>query len=385
MKELWTLQLEDIDLSAVVEDDTDESSGFNSQSDSSQTSRRVELRVLSMIELLAILYTAMTIIRAPVTVGDIYRWISDGELLYYQSSTCVPRELREYMPFRLQERLDPEVMKPSHLHRTIRRKLKFYEGHGLQLPEINTTVILYRWIEALALPLEVYVCTKRLTQLCSQISFSAKSQMYRSPEVLLMTLLIVAVKMLFPFEETGIKPQSPEDLAVLRLDWKDWLTKPKKSIFERSLTATAEDCLRMEEEDLDQYLDWYQQYMASEEISHATKQASFRHAMKSKFPVDRPRADVMDSELPVASDQLRRMSQHLTFPYFLWQQDHRVEESYSQFHDLDELRKEGNEVPARLYELAAKLCAVELDKFIKVVVSVEKKVLRYKKPADSSE
>ncbi|KAI4157427.1 MAG: hypothetical protein LQ342_008305 [Letrouitia transgressa] len=83
-----------------------------------------------------------------------------------------------------------------------------------------------------------------------------------------MALLIIAVKIFFPFDSLERQPRSVVDPGVVSLDWAKWVDAQKG--YEEGVTSkgniargdeinvTAEKVFSMSGEQLDQYLDWYE-------------------------------------------------------------------------------------------------------------------------------
>ena len=92
------------------------------------------------------------------------------------------------------------------------------------------------------------------------------------PEAQLMALVVFATKLGYPFDSDVVKrhPRSLSEPAALRFDWKKWveLRKQGSSLAERGSklpllegqesNITDADIFKMSNEQLDQYMDWYQ-------------------------------------------------------------------------------------------------------------------------------
>ena len=93
------------------------------------------------------------------------------------------------------------------------------------------------------------------------------------PETQLMALVIVATKLLFPFDSGIVEryPKSLNDAGVIRLDWEEWLNA-KMAFDEATSSANSDamikggakmalkdtDILELTDDGLDEYMDWYQ-------------------------------------------------------------------------------------------------------------------------------
>lgn len=117
--------------------------------------------------------------------------------------------------------------------------------------------------------MEVYVYAERVVPLLRlDLCFSATANTpFKDPETLLVASIVLAVKLLYPLSEdrrysTG-NNETPS-LGGLRLDWTQWAesyknqnhgTDPGRD-FEKTTSADVYD---MTYEDMDSYLDWYQE------------------------------------------------------------------------------------------------------------------------------
>ena len=84
-----------------------------------------------------------------------------------------------------------------------------------------------------------------------------------------MALLIVSVKLYYPFDDLHRSPRSPTEPAVFTIDWNKW-----NKVYENSeesqytsgvkvgkqdvVNVTEKDVFNMTNDELDKYMDWYQ-------------------------------------------------------------------------------------------------------------------------------
>ena len=230
----------------------------------------------------------MVILRLPIGLGDIFRWIDKGDLTYFRAIREVPMDLRQKMPGNYHLALDTTV-RPTidHLQRTATQLASVYINEfGIEFPPLNFHVLLFIYIRRLVLPLDVYPITKKLASLVNyDFTYSAttrgRKQVISFPEAQLISLLIVSVKLSYPFDKD--KKQYPRDMtepAAQRLDWMLWLSDfhqsqgtssdlPKSALDNlqngitpmsrrREIDITDQDVFGMNESQLDEYMDWYQ-------------------------------------------------------------------------------------------------------------------------------
>lgn len=172
---------------------------------------------ISLSETLVICYIGTLLLRVPFTVADLIARVDSGELLYYKAGKEVPGNLRERLPGEFQVLLEPQtVLRPSSLHhRVLELGSLLNTEFGMVLPAVNLPLLLHRWMQDLALPIEVYAATRRLAQILDidfTLQFGGKTNMsrvLRYPEVQLMGLLVVSTKLFFPKRSLNWLPPHP--------------------------------------------------------------------------------------------------------------------------------------------------------------------------------
>jgi RNA polymerase I-specific transcription initiation factor RRN7 len=299
------------------------SSKSEGESAGSQTTRGSRRRrqaktdgAINLSETLVICYIGTLLMRIPFTVVDLISCVDNGELLYYRAAKEVPANLRERLPGEFQVLLEPQtILQASSLHhRILDLGVLLSAEFGMVIPAVNHPLILYRWMQALALPIEVYAATQRLARILD-IDFklqlggkTSSSRVLRYPEVQLMSLLVVSTKLFFPIDDIDRHPVSANDLSALQMDWSEWaaaqgplldggdesdiIQNSKHDIspdltFPEAFSISESDCLAMGDEELDRYMDWYQDNLASENIrehGRAGRDADFRRTLMRMFP-----------------------------------------------------------------------------------------------------
>ncbi|KYG42542.1 hypothetical protein M433DRAFT_176638 [Acidomyces richmondensis BFW] len=404
--DLWSLRLRKIQRRILYDSDTEtdgQSQLFSSQSEGETSASESSRRSHNKTEVKA----GCLLLREPVTVADFTVWIRNGELLYYRASKDIPRGMRERLPATYQELLEPVSLgKPEKLHQYVLELLQLmHEEFGMAVPPLNHVLILQRWIRILTLPLEVFAATQRLARIL-ELGFSfkfqtkesnkAKDLMLRYPETRLMALIIVATKLLFPFDDVKRYPTSPSDPSVLSMDWQKWQEIQSRPVrgamplsYQAAMNFSEEDALRAGDEELDAYLDWAEDNIASEEIRErgkAGKDADFRRALFKMFPSGRPsRHDgSLASELPKDSHDDMFKSKIRQVHAALKPQ--RIVEPREGFEDVDRTgsyyrrckRMEELDGPMRMfYEKAGELAGVSLKSMVRAVNLVETRLQKH--------
>lgn len=343
-RDLWALRLRRLQGRVTYDSETDtegQSQVFSSQSEGesagSQTTRGSSRRkqqaktdgAISISETLVICYIGTLLLRVPFTVVDLISRVDSGDMIYYQAGKEVPANLKERLPGQFQTLLEPQaVLQASSLqHRILDLGTLLSTEFGMVLPAINHPLLLYRWMQELALPIEVYAATQRLSRLLG-IDFTLKlgrktSAVLRHPEVHLMALLIVSTRLFFPFDDIDRHPTSANDLSALQMDWHEWVATHNSAqhdqsgggdsdnnniktntmsrmTFPEASKISEPDCLAMGDEELDRYLDWYQENLASESVrehGRAGRDADFRRTLMRMFPTQSSRPTVSATEV----------------------------------------------------------------------------------------
>lgn len=420
VKDLWALRLQRAQKRVVYESGTEteapSSQVFSSQSESEATSasrsarrsrkkqrEKVQEGSPRLMETLALCYIGLLLLRLPVTVADIHRWTNDGELLYYRTPREVPLGMRERLPPRYQAQLEPQdLLQASSLHAEVLELLKsFNMEFGMAPPVPNVPLILYRWLRELMLPVEVYAASNRLARVLdvpfefelSPKATSILNQQY--PEARLMGIVVVATKLLFPLDDLDRYACSETDLSVMCMDWKEWARQNAAAresargdqalSFAQSFNFDEEQCHSAGDDELDAYLDWYQDNIATEEIrerGRAGKDAELRRAMFAMFPSKEERSNQPPTQRRTPADdqaavdaRLRKVQGKLRPRAVLDPNSSEGEvrllgSCYRRFRDAGEL----SGVVKEFYERAAELAGLPLDGMVQVVFAMERKM-----------
>ena len=414
------------------ETDTEgQSQVFSSQSEgesaASQTTRGSRRRrqaktdgAINLSETLVICYIGTLLMRVPFTVVDLISHVDNGQLLYYRAAKEVPGNLRERLPGEFQVLLEPQtILRASSLHHRILELGTLLNAEfGMVMPAVNHPLILYHWMQALTLPIEVYAATQRLARILDidfTLQFGGKtssSRVLRYPEVQLMSLFIVATKLFFPIDDIDRHPVSANDLSALQMDWSEWAAA-QESIhsgdeseirnsrddaspdltFPEAFNISESDCLSIGDEGLDRYMDWYQENLASESIrehGRAGRDADFRRTLMRMFPTQASRPTVSsagkgksageDTSLArQASDTTHRLRQvqHALRPKKIAVSAGDGKDDVARAGSFYRRHREAKDLdgPARLlYTKAAELAGMSLESMTKAIFLTERKL-----------
>ncbi|KMU77714.1 hypothetical protein CISG_01470 [Coccidioides immitis RMSCC 3703] len=282
VKDLWALRLQKL---YEREDDNYRSDDNISQLFSSQTEwtelddeeYRYHRRKLSdspkVIDAVALCYLGTLLLRIPVSIGYMQRWIVRDDIPFLRLSRFVPQDMKERLPAVYHNVLDPRnVPTGDQLHRAVADLADLYSrDFGVTFPRINLPLLLFSYIKQLALPLEIYPAVSRLKELSGfEFCFSRQPGRFNRvslPEVQLMSLVIIAAKLLYPLDDIKRYPDSLQDPAAQIIDWEAWVETQKEFDLRgkntERLTRGCEikvdesDVLQMTPAQLDDYMDWY--------------------------------------------------------------------------------------------------------------------------------
>lgn len=387
-----------------------QSEGATSASEASHRSRRRSRAKTdgspSLLETLCLCYTGLLLLREPVTIAEMYGWVNDGELLYYRAGKEVPRNMRERLPATYQALLEPQPLgKPQKLRDgTLGLLATLNSEFGMAVPPINHPLILYRWVRQLALPIEIFAATQRLARVLSlDFSFKlsgkpgSKDAVLRDPAARLMAVVVVATKLLFPLDGMKRYPRSTRDMSALALDWVSWAEPQTKASdeqpsskvlsYDEMMDFSQPEMLRAADDQLDQYMDWFEQNVASEdtrEHGKAGNDADFRRTLFQLFPAGRD--SVQSTTVPITTlnqqrditDKLRQTQSALKPRRIV---DHtagtgqvnRTGSFYRRYKTIEDL--DGPVKP--LYERAARLAGLSLSSMTRAVILMERTMQKH--------
>ena len=163
----------------------------------------------------------------------------------------------------------------------------------MTLPPVNHRILLLQFVKRLWLPIEVYRVASDLNERILKFNFQynitySESNATRFPEAQIMSLIIIAVKLAYPWGVT-YHPKNLNDPAAQRIDWKTW-SKIRQSIAEENdddgttirpgteLQLKETDLFNMSDDKVDAYMDWYQETFTA------------KHAIT---PRDEPHKDIL--------------------------------------------------------------------------------------------
>ncbi|KAK5689108.1 hypothetical protein LTR17_026511 [Elasticomyces elasticus] len=416
VRDLWTLRLQRlrnrVSYDSETETDT-QSHHFSSQSDGETSAseakhdrKRTRTKIdgtPNLMDTIALCYMGALLLREPLTIADLYHWISEGDLPFYHGSKNVPLSMRERLPAEYQELLEPNVLSKlerrgmqSHVLEVLS---SFSTEFGMALPPINHPLILYRWVQELALPVEVFAATLRLARMLDMTfayrldaAKSSRDGPLRFPEPRLMALLITVTKLLFPFDGVERKSLTATAMDALRMDWLAWAEmqalnaeggEGRSLKYEEALEYSQADVLGASEVQLDQYMDWCEHNIASEEVRERGRHgrdAEFRRVLFRMFPAHANGAvqSVVEGEQTAKDDVTETLRQVQSALRTKAKAGDRGGEQSGIGSFYRRIKEAGSlEGPLKLlYERGAGLSGLSLDRMVKATARIDVKLER---------
>ncbi|KAL4935346.1 hypothetical protein BDV06DRAFT_207207 [Aspergillus oleicola] len=284
VRDLWALRLETYAKTiADVGDEDSQPEFFSSQPASAREDTDTEafmpnsklVKWPRLIDTVALCYLGALLMRLPVSVGDFHRMVLRNDVPYYRAFNHVSHDMKDRLPPEYIALLETtRLLKAEDLHNAVFDLLLYYQRQfKVQFPPLNTPVLLYRLIRRLALPVDIYPLTKRLQTLVGfsfeyPAKISGRRKPLDKPELQLVTLVVIATKLLFPFDDVERHPMSAQEPTVQAINWEAWANIQKQ--FEnrdasagrigkgKEILVKEGDVLNMAPDQLDEYMDWYE-------------------------------------------------------------------------------------------------------------------------------
>lgn len=102
----------------------------------------------------------------------------------------------------------------------------------------------------------------------TRIRGNGRKEALNLPEVQVIVLIIIATKLLFPFDELKRIPATSKEPATQSVNWNEWVQAQRhfnnheqtggQIGKEQIIRITDQDVLGMNNSELDQYMDWYE-------------------------------------------------------------------------------------------------------------------------------
>jgi RNA polymerase I-specific transcription initiation factor RRN7 len=296
------------------------------------------------------------------------------------------------------------MLQPEDLHNAISDLGTIYhQTFGLTLPPLNHELLLFKYIMYLALPLEIFTAVQELAQLTqSHFHYSSTKDTRRRqgsafPEIKLMSLLVISVKLLYPFDGAQRLPRSIQEPTTQKLDWMSW-KRHQQEFGERpppaSLARGSEidvrdtDVFKMSRQELDSYMDWYQKTWVRE--PRPGTEGSVNREIRDMFPLHSLGQSVQQAQIQreqevqnVATERARTTTASIKFQRPIADEEiinegvdiKRPGEDYRSYRDEEHLP----ETAKTFFAVAAKTACTTVKNLIIAVLQIEARIAAWKR------
>ena len=315
-------------------------------------------------------------------------------------------------------------LEPDHLRKTIHNLSLFYTHHfTLVFPPLNAPLLLYKQIRNLSLPsmaqsednikpaanktaVALHSQTLQISQLLSStFEFplpGSRQQTCSLPEIQLVCLLVIAVKLYHPFDTSIRHVRSLADPAALTIDWESWVDGQSSckmhatggTHLERGseISVTEKDAMNMTGEQLDEYMDWYERTFVDESRAEE-KSRGLPKQLLDMFPTGRidgsdptpyshdrmavEEEEAVDKKLNTVMCKLRLRSVVSDDPegsMGISEDSNRIGSFYKRYRKVEDLTPHAK----AFHEAVAQAIGIRLETLILAVGQVERRLVKWK-------
>lgn len=253
----------------------------------------------------------------------------------------------------------------------------------------------------------VYPAVERLASLLVvDFKFPVFTRRSRSitlhPEILLICLLVVAVKLLYPFDDEVRHPSMETEPGALLINWDAWnnaRANSREKLEQLSHPQSHQDFIKIEEQDVlamtatetDNYLAWFQRNWVDGQPRIRSADVDFRDAMHRMFPVGgEPGAGALDeTSLPGVDNESKETLARLRITQGSLVARTVLLDDQPAGSQRDEVLKPGDryryfrkqiDLPERakpFFKASANLVGLDLNAFLVAVFKIEMKLQRW--------
>ncbi|KAF2279279.1 uncharacterized protein EI97DRAFT_430374 [Westerdykella ornata] len=356
----------------------------------------------TLLDSLALCYLGISTLRLPITTGDIYDWITNGQMPYKRAIKHIPPAMREKLPSSYHAMLDPDApLKYERFHSTLNDlKISLQREYGVIWPALNRPLLLYRLLKDLALPLEVYDGTVRLARYLNYnftmgTDGTGKITIRHVPEAQLAACFTICVKLFYPFDAIQRYPRTSSEPAAVRIDWDHWyehLSSTRAAAARRAMQfytpeelsgLQEKDVFSMSETQLDQYLDWYHETFIDETRTDQNAESDYRRALHSMFPVGGTPASQWSERMPPEPGEQEKLDvvreiHGVQVPVMVVEDGNqqagivRPGERYTQYKTVEDLPQQAR----RFYEQVGRIMGLSVEMLVHAVVVAERRLAK---------
>ncbi|KAI1457545.1 hypothetical protein F4805DRAFT_173111 [Annulohypoxylon moriforme] len=225
-----------------------------------------------LVDTLALCYLGCLVRRLPASTADFCGWAQRGEIDFLAAFNGIPRNVWDRLPAEYHRALQVrDHIPPGRLQAAVQELVISYKiNFETVFPPLNYVPVLVRFITDLTLPAEVYMTVKCMNEILkTNYSYPTGGKMIRTidnPEVLLISLVVVSTKLLYPLDGIERPPRNQEDPRSIKMDWAKWQEVMQDDTTETSSNlrrgeeykVTSDDVLTMDKVKLDDFMDWFE-------------------------------------------------------------------------------------------------------------------------------
>ncbi|KAK9450560.1 uncharacterized protein V1518DRAFT_449470 [Limtongia smithiae] len=210
-----------------------------------------EFAKLPLVDTVALCYIACRVLRLPVFLCDLARAARSFDMPFMRADKRIPYEMKRHLEFRYRQMLySKSYPVPGTFHTACSRITELlFAKFSLVVPEPPArTLLLYRFIHDLFLPLEIYPAVRRLCVLAdADFSFripvpggSTRSGRISRPhpEISVLALVIIAMKLCFGLDDRCHFCVSDAASAAQLFDFEKWAARLVQTWIVEGIEAT---------------------------------------------------------------------------------------------------------------------------------------------------
>lgn len=302
VKDLWTIHLQILEPIISKALSVDGPSLFDTQPRAQEATDSVSsmAREFSLVDCCALIYLGCVLLRLPITHRHIHDWINSDAFPFLTTAALIPSStfLKLPLAYRRTFHARTGVPDPGVLHKATMRVATLHATSNFKIkyPSLNHHLILFDFLVALSLPLDLYPAALKVGECVGcTFTFPSAPQNYKFmadyPELQILCILILTVKLVHPFDGTARSPYSDNEAASLRVDWRKWnrarsrgeMTQVQRN--EALVNSTEGDVTEMDGDEMDEYLDWFQATWISDQAEDRGSRADLRRQLGGMFPL----------------------------------------------------------------------------------------------------
>lgn len=249
----------------------------------------------TLIQALALMHLAAHILRLPILVADWLRWVQSGEILYLNAHKLIPKEMSSRLraDYLLMLNMKTQLTDAAFLQEISHMQHMHNKEFGIDMPPLNIPPLLFRLIEELALPLEVYLAVRRLA-VYLELDFKyapytgKKYRLFDIPEAQLIACIIIVLKLFYDLDGVKRQPTNATSPSTVVVDWNLWaqtIGHVQPLDYQQNLQLTDEEVIELSNEKIDDYFDFFQEHFTVDDPKDKDADAAYRRAVLDLFPL----------------------------------------------------------------------------------------------------